>query len=300
MRDRRQHARGEHPQDGDRRRQRPGHHRAGRRRGPEPVPRPAARPRSRSIASTGYTSTGVDPTLVDFFNSLGQNGATVGLPFAVYPSFIFYNKDLFDEAGLPLPADQGRRPVRRQAVGPGRPPHAGHEAHRRQERQRRDQRRLRPRRTSSSGASTPSTWTTTTPAPRPRSSAPARSLAADGKTAAVPDYIAQGEKWYNDGVWKDHFIPTATQVASDLLGGGNEFASGNLAIDEGHTWFTCCVDAGRAGKKPVQVRLRRRPRRQRQDHLTAARRHVQHPQDHQGPGRGLQGPHRAWSPRAIC
>ena len=35
--------------------------------------------------------------------SLGQNGATVGLPFAVYPSFIFYNQDLFTEAGLPLP-----------------------------------------------------------------------------------------------------------------------------------------------------------------------------------------------------
>src|SRR5260221_1004811 len=55
------------------------------------------------IQSTGYQSTGVDKSLVDFFNSLGQNGATVGLPFAVYPSYIFYNKDLFDEAGLPLP-----------------------------------------------------------------------------------------------------------------------------------------------------------------------------------------------------
>src|SRR5829696_778472 len=40
------------------------------------------------IASSGYTSTGVDQSLVDFFNSLGQNDATVGLPFAVYPSFI--------------------------------------------------------------------------------------------------------------------------------------------------------------------------------------------------------------------
>ena len=41
-------------------------------------------------------------------------------PFAVYPSFIFYNKDLFDEADLPYAADQGRRPVRGQAVGSGR------------------------------------------------------------------------------------------------------------------------------------------------------------------------------------
>src|SRR4029077_6741896 len=41
-------------------------------------------------------------------------------------------------------------------------------------------------------------------------------------------------------VWKDHFVPTAAQVASGLLAAG-EFASGNIAIDEGHTWFTCCV-----------------------------------------------------------
>ena len=34
-------------------------------------------------------------------------------------------------------------------------------------------------------------------------------LADDGKTAQIPDYIAPGEKWFNDGVWKDHFIPTA-------------------------------------------------------------------------------------------
>ena len=54
------------------------------------------------IASTGYTFSGVDPKLVDFFK-LGENGATVGVPFAVYPSFIYYNKDLFDEAKLPYP-----------------------------------------------------------------------------------------------------------------------------------------------------------------------------------------------------
>ena len=96
------------------------------------------------IASTGYVSTGVDQSLIDFFNSLGQNGATVGLPFAVYPSFIFYNKDLFDEAGLPLP------PTKVGDLYHGKPwdlaalRDAGHEAHRRQERQGRDQPRLRP------------------------------------------------------------------------------------------------------------------------------------------------------------
>ena len=43
-RDLRQQGRGQHPQDADRRRQRAGHHRPGRRRGPQPVHRPAGRP----------------------------------------------------------------------------------------------------------------------------------------------------------------------------------------------------------------------------------------------------------------
>jgi multiple sugar transport system substrate-binding protein len=192
------------------------------------------------IASTGYKSTGVDHSLVDFFNSLGQNGATVGLPFAVYPSFIFYNQDLFEEAGLPLPptkvadmydgkpwdldalrtlamkltVDKGGKDATQAGFDPANIEQWGFDS------QYMDNYNARAE-TAFFGAGS--------------------LLGADGKTAVVPDYIKQGEKWYNDGVWKDHFIPTAAQVASDLLSGGNEFGSGNLAIDEGHTWFTCCV-----------------------------------------------------------
>ena len=54
------------------------------------------------IAKTNYSVPGVDPKLVDFFK-LGANGATIGVPYAVYPSYLYFNKDLFDEAGLPYP-----------------------------------------------------------------------------------------------------------------------------------------------------------------------------------------------------
>jgi multiple sugar transport system substrate-binding protein len=192
------------------------------------------------IQSTGYKSTGVDQSLVDFFNSLGQNGAAVGLPFAVYPSFIFYNQDLFEEAGLPLP------PTKVGDMYDGKPwdldalrtlamkltvdkagkdaTEAGFDAANIEQwgfdSQYMDNFNARAE-TAFFGAGA--------------------LLSADGKTAVVPDYVKAGAKWYNDGVWKDHFIPTAAQVASDLLSAGNEFGSGNLAIDEGHTWFTCCV-----------------------------------------------------------
>jgi multiple sugar transport system substrate-binding protein len=202
------------------------------------------------IASTGYQSTGVDQSLIDFFNSLGQNGATVGLPFAVYPSYIFYNQDLFEEAGLPLPptkvgdlydgkpwdldalrtlamkltVDKNGKDATSPDFDAANIEQWGFEA------QYMDNYNARAE-TAFFGAGA--------------------LLAADGKTAVVPDQIVQGAKWYNDGVWKDHFIPTAAQVASDLLSGGSEFASGNIAIDEGHTWFTCCVTPP-APKKPFK------------------------------------------------
>jgi multiple sugar transport system substrate-binding protein len=191
------------------------------------------------ISSTGYTPTGVDPALIDFFNSLGQNGATVGLPFAVYPSFIFYNKDLFDEAGLAYPptqvgdqyegapwdldalrtlamkltVDSAGNDATSSAFDPNNIVQWGFDS------QFMDNYNLRAE----------TAWFGTGP------------LLADDGTAQIPAGMAAGAKWWNDGVWTDHFIPTANEVASDLLLAGSEFGSGNLAIDEGHTWFTCCV-----------------------------------------------------------
>ncbi|HET7182344.1 MAG TPA: hypothetical protein VFI15_08955 [Candidatus Limnocylindrales bacterium] len=191
------------------------------------------------ISSTGYQSTGVDQALVDFFSKLGDNGATVGLPFAVYPSYIFYNKDLFDEADLPYPptkvgeqyqgkpwdldalrklamqltVDKNGNDASQAAFDPTNVVQWGFDA------QYMDNYNLRAEAAFFGAGSF---------------------VGSDGK-AVIPDYVAQAAKWWNKGVWTDHFIPTAAQVSSDLLGAGNEFASGNLAIDEGHTWFTCCI-----------------------------------------------------------
>jgi multiple sugar transport system substrate-binding protein len=77
-------------------------------------------------------------------------------------------------------------------------------------------------------------------------------LASDGKTAQIPDQVSTGEKWYNDGVWKDHFIPSASQINSDLLDKGNEFESGNLAMNESHSWFTCCIYPAAPAKPKIK------------------------------------------------
>jgi len=190
------------------------------------------------IDSTGYSVEGVDPKLVDFFK-LGENNATVGVPFATYPSFLYFNKDLFDEAGLPYP------PTKVGDMYQGKPwdmdavrelgmkltvDASGNDA--------------------TSASFDPSNvvqwgfdmqYADNSPLAEASLFGASSFVGSDGKTAQIPEQISIGEKWYNDGVWKDHFIPSANQINSDLLDKGNEFESGNLAMNESHTWFTCCV-----------------------------------------------------------
>jgi multiple sugar transport system substrate-binding protein len=201
------------------------------------------------IAKTGYSVPGVDPKLVDFFK-LGENNATVGVPFATYPSFLYFNKDLFKEANLPFP------PTKVGDLYQGKPwdmtalrdlamkltvDKLGNDA------------------TSPDfDASSVEQWgfdmqyADNSPLAESTLFGPGSFLAADGKSAQIPENVTVGEKWYNDGVWKDHFIPGANQINSDLLDKGNEFESGNLAMNESHSWFTCCIYPAAPAKPKVK------------------------------------------------
>ena len=201
------------------------------------------------IDSTGYSVPGVDPKLVEFFK-LGENNATVGVPFATYPSFLYYNKDLFKEAGLPTP------PTKVGDLYDGKPW---------------DMTALRDlaMKLTVDSKGNDATSADFDPEnvvqwgfdmqyndnnPRGESSLFGAStfVDTDGKTAVIPEQVTIGEKWFNDGVWKDHFIPNANQINSDLLDKGNEFESGNLAMNESHSWFTCCVYPAAPAKPKVK------------------------------------------------
>ena len=54
------------------------------------------------IDSTGYDMSKYPAALADFFK-IGKGGATIGVPFGTYPSMLWYNKKLFDEAKLAYP-----------------------------------------------------------------------------------------------------------------------------------------------------------------------------------------------------
>ncbi|HEY3523382.1 MAG TPA: hypothetical protein VGK63_06735 [Candidatus Limnocylindrales bacterium] len=202
---------------------------------------------SSLVQSQNFDLSKVDPKLVDFWK-MGTGGAMIGVPYAVYPSYLWYNKALFDEAKLPYP------PTKIGDTYRGKP----WDMNALQD--------LAMKLTvdkNGNDATSPSfdannvvqwgfdmQYTDNSPIAESTLFGANLPIAADGKTADIPAPLSTGAHWWYDGVWKGHFIPTNTQVNSDLLSKGSEFASGNLAMMEGHTWFTCCVWPA-APAKPV-------------------------------------------------
>ena len=190
------------------------------------------------IESSGFDMTKFDPALVDFFN-MGPGGATIGVPFGTYPSFLYYNKDHFDEADLPYP------PAKVGDMYEGKPwdmaavrelamkltvDADGNDA---------TSADFDPEKVEQWGFDMQ--YADNSPLAESSLFGPGTFLATDGTTAQIPENVTVGQQWFRDGVWVDHFIPNANQIASDLLGAGWEFGSTNLAMNQSHSWFTCCV-----------------------------------------------------------
>ncbi len=201
------------------------------------------------IQSQNFNMTKFDPSLANFFK-MGKGGATIGVPFAVYPSFIWYNKALFDEAKLPYP------PTKVGDLYQGKPwdmdavralgmkltvDKNGNDA---------TSANFDPNNIVQWGFDMQ--WADNSPLAESSLFGASSFLAPDGKTAQVADSVKTGETWFDNGVWKDHFIPNQNQINSDLLAKGNEFQSGNLAMDETHTWYACCVNPAPPAKPIVK------------------------------------------------
>jgi multiple sugar transport system substrate-binding protein len=201
------------------------------------------------ITSTGYSVPGVDPKLVEFFK-LGENNATVGVPYATYPSFLYFNKDLFKEAKLPFPPTK----VGEKYNGKDWDVDALRELAMKLTVDKNGVDATDPAFDAANVVQWGFDMQYNDNNPRGESSLFGAStfVDADGKTAVIPEAVSIGEKWFNDGVWKDHFIPNANQINSDLLDKGNEFESGNLAMNESHSWFTCCVYPAAPAKPKVK------------------------------------------------
>lgn len=186
--------------------------------------------------AAGFDLTKYDPKLLEFTK---DEGVLVGIPFALFPSFLYYNKALFDEAKLPYPPHKvGEKydgkdwnldtftELAEKLTVDGK----GNDA---------TSADFDPKDVKQFGYF--EQWTD------------ARGIGSmfegglpydpkDQKTAVLPAKWEEAWKWYYDGVWKNHFMPNADYQNSDQFGKGNVFSSGNLAMSWVHTWYTCCFD----------------------------------------------------------
>jgi len=160
-------------------------------------------------------------------------GKNVGLPLGIYPSFIFYNKDLFDAAGLDYPThdysdtswtmDSLREMAMKltldangnDATSPDFDPENivqwGYDD------------------SWASGREAMATWD----APNV-----ARPTTDDYKTAvANSEEWVYGLQWISDGIWEDHFIPDYAGQEAYYAVGGDPFGGGLVAMFHSHTWF---------------------------------------------------------------
>ncbi|MFP4344846.1 MAG: ABC transporter substrate-binding protein [Anaerolineales bacterium] len=187
------------------------------------------------IAEYDYDLSDFNESLVEFYE-LGPQGQ-VGLPFAVYPSALFYNKDLFDEAGLEYPphefgADYMGEPwtfeaLRDIAMFLTVDANGNDATMEDFDPENIVQFGFHPMWTDIRGR-----WTYFG----------AGNFVDRTGNAVLPAVWEEAAKWYYAGMWEDHFVPNDNYVNSDLLGQGNTFGSGNVAMNPNHTWYTCCTE----------------------------------------------------------
>ena len=188
-------------------------------------------------------STGVDTSMWEgaaVENQREADGTLVGLPFASFPSTMFYNKDLFDEAGLPYPPANYGEPygVGTEWEGPWDFAKVEEIA------------KILTVDANGVDATDPAfdnentvqwgfVWQWTDRLFQQGTSWGAgTALAADG-TADIPQAWEDEWAWYQSAVWESGFAPSQTEMDGPL--GGNAFQTGTVALAPTHLWYTCCI-----------------------------------------------------------
>lgn len=195
------------------------------------------------IAKNNYDLSQFPSNIVDIYK---LDEGQVGIPFAIYPSALFYKRSLFEEAGLDEPphkygdpytldgkqvewnydtarevalrltVDKNNNDATQAGFDPKSIVQYGFEA------QRDDIRGLGAFFGGGSLAS------------------------SDGKTVQIPAPWLDAWKWWYNGMWTDHFIMTGPVYNStEFNGGGYPFFTGKVAMSQNFLWSTYGVaDAG--------------------------------------------------------
>lgn len=169
----------------------------------------------------------------------------LGIPFAVFPSAIFYNTDLFDEAGLPYPpAEYGANGITMYGEGTEWEGEWNFEKVE-------ELAQILTVDANGNDATSPdfdatateqwgyvNQWTEDPAAMGTMFGA--GSVVADDGSAQIPGPWVDQWKWYQNMVHGLGVTPDADEAGSDALA-GNSFNSGRVAMANTHLWYTCCL-----------------------------------------------------------
>ncbi len=166
------------------------------------------------------------------------NGRLEGVPINLYPSFIFYNRKLFDKAGLAYPPQQYGEPyadgepwdfnkVRELAIlltldREGDPASAPD---------------FNPQDVRQFGYI--NQWNEVTR----EGVVPfgAYSLINEAGQIELSEAWQEGIRWTYEAMWIDRIYPHQADQFSDLFSNANTFRSGHVAMAHAPQWFTCCM-----------------------------------------------------------
>jgi multiple sugar transport system substrate-binding protein len=207
------------------------------------------------IASSGYDTSKFEEALVKSYQT---EAGTVGLPFAVYPSAIYFNTGLFTEAGLePLPAkygDQYKMPdgtmvdwnwdalqkVAKMLTIDANGKYSGQAGF--------DKTKIVQYGFTFQWEGHPEYWGAF------MSNGGAFLVPGGSKgsyAAKAPEGWKQAWQWIYDGMWgAEPFIPTGPVEGSADFNNGNSFASNKIGMADMPSWYLCCIgDLVKAGGK---------------------------------------------------
>jgi multiple sugar transport system substrate-binding protein len=196
---------------------------------------------SQYIECAGFDISIFNPALVDMYDT---PEGMVGLPFAVYPSLLFFNRRLFDEASLAYPPANYGDPY---VMPDGSTVEWSWEALG-------NLARLLTIDTSGRNATEsgfnknavlqygytwqyeqhPNFWGSFWGS--------GSMVAPDGRTAQAPDVWVESWRWTYDGIWgAKPFMANAAVEGSHDYAGGNPFNSNKVAMTVQPFWYTCCI-----------------------------------------------------------
>ncbi|HWB89085.1 MAG TPA: extracellular solute-binding protein [Acidimicrobiia bacterium] len=191
-------------------------------------------------------STGVDTSMWEeaaIENQRESDGTLVGLPFASYPSVMYFNRDLFDEAGLPYPP-QEYGPDGTAVYGEGTEYEGPWDYDKVAELA-----QILTVDANGVDATDPAFdrtntvqwgfhWQWTTRVFQNGAYWGAGYPVADDGSADIPTAWEEEWTWWHDAIWNLGISPSQEQM--DAIG-DNVFQTGNLAMATTHLWYTCCI-----------------------------------------------------------